>query len=34
MELTPGAWNRLVHAAKRQGATLVQLLDSGLSEVA
>ena len=34
MELPPGAWNRLVRAAKRQGATLEQLLDSGLSEVA
>ena len=34
MELAPGAWNRLVRAAKRQGATLEQLLDSGLSEVA
>ncbi len=34
LELAPGAWNRLVRAAKRQGATLEQLLDSGLAEVA
>jgi len=34
MELAPGAWNRLVGAAQRRGATLEQLLDSGLSEVA
>jgi hypothetical protein len=33
-ELAPGAWQRLVRAAKRRGATLEQLLDSGLSEVA
>lgn len=33
-ELDPGAWKRLVRAAKRRGATLEQLLDSGLSEVA
>jgi hypothetical protein len=34
MELAPGAWNRLLRAAKRRGRTLEQLLDSGLSEVA
>ena len=33
-ELAPGTWKRLVRAAKRRGATLEQLLDSGLSEVA
>lgn len=34
MELAPGAWKRLVRAAKRRGTTLEQFLDSGLSEVA
>ena len=34
MELAPGAWKRLVGAAQRRGATVEQLLDSGLSEVA
>jgi len=32
-ELDPAAWKRLVRAAKRRGATLEQLFDSGLSEV-
>jgi hypothetical protein len=34
MELAPGAWKRLVGAAKRRGGTLEQLLASTLSEVA
>jgi hypothetical protein len=34
MELAFGAWKRLVRAAERRGATLEQLLDSGLSELA
>jgi hypothetical protein len=34
LELAPAAWNRLVRAAQRRGATLEQLLDAGLSEVA
>ncbi len=33
-ELAPGAWRRLVGAAKRRGGTLEQLLASTLSEVA
>jgi hypothetical protein len=33
-ELDPGAWERLVQAANRRGATLEQLLQDGLSEVA
>ena len=33
-ELEPGAWGRLVQAAERGGATLDQLLESILSEVA
>jgi hypothetical protein len=34
IELAPSAWNRFVRAAERRGATLEQLLHSGLSEVA
>jgi hypothetical protein len=33
-ELDSGAWERLVQAANRRGATLEQLLQDGLSEVA
>jgi hypothetical protein len=34
MELAPGAWKRLVHAAEGRGASVDQLLRSALSEVA
>lgn len=34
MELAPGAWKRLVHAAEGRGASVEQLLRSTLSEVA
>ena len=34
MELPPGAWKRLVHAAEGRGTSIKQLLRSGLSEVA
>jgi hypothetical protein len=34
IELPPGAWKRLVHAAERRGASVEQLLRLGLSEVA
>jgi hypothetical protein len=33
-ELEPGAWERLVRAAERRGATLEQLLETTLSGVA
>ncbi len=34
IELGPGAWKRLVHAAEGRGTSVEQLLRSGLSEVA
>ncbi len=34
IELPPGAWKRLVHAAEGRGASVEQLLRFGLSEVA
>lgn len=34
IELPPGAWKRLVHAAERRGASVEQLLRLGFSEVA
>lgn len=34
IELAPGAWKRLVHAAQERGTSVEQLLRSGLSEVA
>jgi len=32
-ELSPRAWNRLVHASKDRGASVEELFRSGLSEV-
>jgi hypothetical protein len=34
IELAPGAWKRLVHAAEGRGTSVEQLLRSALSEVA